>query len=183
MTAWRPAAAWAGAVLALGYLGAMVVTGAMPVQRQLAGVEPNGVLRLEPEQIRRVELARGGDQLTLLRADATRWTRPDGSALDEAASSRVSTAIRMLHRSPPVREMAAEELAGVDIAPFGLDAPRVVATLYTEGDRPVLTARFGARNPDDFLQYMRLDGDRRIYLMSRFIGEEWAGALAAALDP
>jgi len=37
--------------------------------------------------------------------------------------------------------------------------------------------RFGARNPDDFLQYMRIDSDDHLYLMSRFVGEAWAAAL------
>jgi hypothetical protein len=183
MSAYRSVIAWVGAMLAFGYLAVMVATGAMPVQRQLAGVEPNGVLRLEPEHIRKVELTRGAERLTLARVADRPWTRPDGATVDEAAGARLNTALRMLHRSPPVREMTAEELAGVDTAPFGLDAPRIVAALYADGDRPVVTARFGGRNPDDYLQYMQLAGDRRIYLMSRFIGEEWVGAMSAALGP
>ena len=41
--------------------------------------------------------------------------------------------------------------------------------------------RFGARNPEEYLQYMRLDGDARLYLMSRFVGEEWSQAMSAAM--
>jgi len=36
---------------------------------------------------------------------------------------------------------------------------------------------FGAHNPDGFLQYMRIKGDPRVYLMSRFVGAEWLAAL------
>ena len=82
----------------------------------------------------------------------------------------------MLHRSPPVREIAAEELSGVDTRPFGLEEPVVVATLSGPGGKS-LTVRFGALNPEGFLQYMRIDGDPKVYLMSRFIGAEWTAAL------
>ncbi len=64
----------------------------------------------------------------------------------------------------------------VDTRPFGLDAPVVVATLSGPAGQP-MTVRFGALNPEGFLQYMRIDGDSKVYLMSRFIGAEWAAAL------
>jgi len=178
---WRSAAAWGVAVLALGYLGAMVASGAMPVQRQLVRSQANGVLRLEPERIQRVEIARGGDRLTLLRTGEKRWARSDGREIDPAAGARVSMAVQMMHRSGPVREIAAAELAGVDPAPFALETPKVAATLYEQGDVPVLAARFGGANPEGFLQYMRLEGDGRLFLISRFIGQEWLDAMDAAL--
>jgi len=177
---WRRAAAWAAAVVGLGYLALMATMGAMPVQRQLVRSEAKGVLKLPPEQIQRVELQRGDEQLSLARSGDQGWARPDGTILDPEASKRVSMAIQMLHRSGPVREIAGDELKGVDSAPFGLDAPRVVAVLYADAGKPQLTARFGGQNPEDFLQYMRLDGDPRLYLMSRFIGTEWSEAMTAA---
>ena len=39
-----------------------------------------------------------------------------------------------------------------------------------------MTVRFGAHNPEGFLQYMRIEGDPKVYLMSRFIGAEWLAA-------
>ena len=86
--------------------------------------------------------------------------------------------MKMLHRSPPVREIAAEDLSGVDTRPFGLEEPVAVASLSGPGGK-VLTVRFGALNPEGFLQYMRIDGDPKVYLMSRFIGAEWTAALDA----
>ena len=39
-------------------------------------------------------------------------------------------------------------------------------------------ARFGDFNPEGYLQYMRIDGDPRLYLMSRFVGGEWSETMA-----
>ncbi|MGE0716930.1 MAG: hypothetical protein AB7P02_15925 [Alphaproteobacteria bacterium] len=158
----------------------MAAHGARPVLRQHVRSEAKGVLTLAPEAVRRVALSRGGERLVLERAGETGWRHAGGGSLDEPAAKKVSTAILMLHRSAPVREIGAAELAGVDTAPYGLEPPRIVAALYADGEAPVLVARFGGRNPDDFLQYMRIDGDPRLLLMSRFIGEEWAGAMDAA---
>ena len=52
-----------------------------------------------------------------------------------------------------------------------------MATLSGAGGGKGLTVRFGALNPEGFLQYMRIDGDPKVYLMSRFIGAEWTAAL------
>jgi hypothetical protein len=82
----------------------------------------------------------------------------------------------MLHRSGPVREISPEELSGVDTRPFALEEPVVTATLTGPGGR-TLTVQFGGLNPEGFLQYMRIAGDPKVYLMSRFIGAEWAAAL------
>lgn len=175
-------AAWLVAAVALGYLGLMLASGAMPVQRQLVRTEAKGVLTVAPEQIRRVELSRAEERLDLRRTGETQWIRADGAAVGGDAGPRLSMAVQMMHRSGPVREIPDEELAGVDQAPFGLDPPRLVAALYDESGRRILTARFGGRNPEDFLQYMQVDGEPRVYLMSRFVGEEWSAALNAALS-
>ena len=163
------------AALALAWLAAMVVTGAQPVQRQLVRFEAKGVMPLEPEAVRRVTLGRGERQLVLVRNDEGKWTIEGGAALEGTAATHLDTAVKMMRRSGPVREIAAAELSNVDTRPFGLDAPVVVVAL-SGTDRPGLTARFGALNPEGFLQYMRIDGDPRVYLMSRFIGAEWVAA-------
>lgn len=166
------------ALLALAYLVAMVVTGAQPVHRQLVKFEAKGVLQVEPEAVRKVTLGRGDQQLVLVRS-GNGWALDPGGAIEGAAATHLDTAVKMLHRSPPVREIAAEELSGVDTRPFGLDEPAVVATLAGPGGGKALTVRFGALNPEGFLQYMRIDGDSKVYLMSRFIGAEWTAALEA----
>jgi hypothetical protein len=169
------------AAASLLYLGAMVVTGAAPVQRQLVKFEAKGVLRLPPERIGRVEIRRTDQQVILVRTGETSWSTADGRDIGSEAGKRVSMAVQMMHTSGPVREIGAGELAGVDRTPFGLDPPTIAARLYGEGGGPLLSARFGARNPDDFLQYMELEGDTRLFLMSRFVGEEWAEAMKGSL--
>jgi hypothetical protein len=180
MRSWRGAAVPLAAAGALLYLAAMVVSGAMPVQRQLARFEAKGVMTLSPERIRHVELSRGTQRLALDRTGEKQWATADRADLG-AVGARISMAVQMMHTSGPVREIDAAELEGVDAAPFGLDPPLLSAALYEGGEGPVLTVHFGARNPDDFLQYMRVEGDPRLYLMSRFVGEEWSGAMNEAL--
>jgi len=166
------------AVLALAYLAAMVVTGAQPVHRQLVKFEAKGVLQVEPETVKHVTLGRGGRQIVLARGGDGGWAQEAGSAVEAAAATHLETAVKMLHRSAPVREIAPQELSGVDTRPFGLEEPVVVVALAGAGGQG-LTVRFGALNPEGFLQYMRIDGDPKVYLMSRFIGAEWVAALAA----
>ena len=165
------------AMLALAYLVAMVVTGAQPVQRQLVKFEAKGVLQIEPQAVQRITLGRGGRQVVLARRGEGGWALEPGAAVDLVVATHLDTAVKMLHRSPPVREIASEDLSGVDTRPFGLEEPAIVATLSGPGGH-VLTVRFGALNPEGFLQYMRIDGDPKVYLMSRFIGAEWTAALA-----
>jgi uncharacterized protein DUF4340 len=165
------------ALLALAYLVAMVVTGAQPVQRQLVKFEAKGVLPIEPQAVQRITLGRGERQLVLMRS-GDGWTLEPGGAVEVPAATHLDTAVKMLQRSPPVREITAEELSGVDTRPFGLDEPVVVATLSGTGGKS-LTVRFGNLNPEGFLQYMRIDGDPKVYMMSRFIGAEWTAALDA----
>lgn len=164
------------AVLALAYLVAMAVTGAQPVLRQLVKFEAKGVLQIEPAAVKRITLGGGGRQVALVRSGDAGWTLEAGGAAGAAAATHLDTAVKMLHRSGPVREIAPQELSGVDTRPFGLEEPVVVATLSGPAGQP-LTVRFGALNPEGFLQYMRIDGDPRVYLMSRFIGAEWMAAL------
>lgn len=180
MRAWRRVLRPLVAMLALVFLVAMVVSGAMPEQRQLVRFEAQGVLKVPSERIMRVELSRGTQRITLLRTGEKQWATPDGTAVGDAGR-RVSMAVQIMHNSGPVREMEAADLVGIDTAPFGLDPPKLSATLYGEGAEPVLTARFGEYNPEQYLQYMRIDGDARLYLMSRFVGGEWSEAMTAAV--
>ncbi len=166
------------ALLALAYLVAMVVIGAQPVQRQLVKFEAEGVLRIEPQEVLKITLSGAGRQLALARAREGGWARELSGAVTPAVATHLDTAVKMLHRSGPVRELAADDLAGVDARAFGLDDPSVVAAL-SAASGPVLTVEFGALNPDGFLQYMRIKGDPKVYLMSRFIGAEWMAALQA----
>ena len=102
------------ALLALAYLVAMVVTGAQPVQRQLVKFEAKGVLQIEPEAVQKITLGRGGRQVVLRARRRRGWALEPGGAVEGAAATHLDTAVKMLHRSAPVREIAPEELSGVD---------------------------------------------------------------------
>jgi hypothetical protein len=176
MRKWRRLTGPFLALAALAFLVAMVLIGAQPVHRQIALFEARGVLTIAPERIRRVEVVRGDEQLIVVRTGERSWATPEGRDIGPEAGSRLSMAVQMMHTSGPANEITAAELAQADIAGFELDPPQLVARLY-EDRAPVLVANFGGRNPDGFLQYMRIDGDPRIFLMSRFVGQEWQEAL------
>jgi len=136
------------AMLALAYLVAMVVTGAQPVQRQLVKFEAKGVLQIEPQAVQRITLGRGGRQVVLARSGGEAgWALEPGGAVELVVATHLDTAVKMLHRSAPVREIAPEDLSGVDTHPFGLEEPVIVAALSGPGGH-VLTVRFGAFNPE-----------------------------------
>jgi hypothetical protein len=166
------------ALLGVAYLVAMVVFGAQPVQRQLVKFEAKGVLRIAPQSVQKITLSRAGQQIVLVRTKDGDWTREDGAVLGQAVPTHIEIGLKMLHNSGPVREIQSEELTGIDTGPFLLEHPALIVSVA--GGGKALTARFGALNPEGFLQYMRLDGDKRVYLMSRFIGAEWISVFEAA---
>ncbi len=165
------------AAVALGYLAAMVLTGAQPEHRQRVAFEAKGVLAIAPERIRRVEISRGAERVSLVRTGETTWTTADGTLVNAETGRQVSMAVQMMHTSAPTRLLAAEELEGVDLAGFELASPRVVASLYAADHEAALVARFGARNPDGYMQYMSVDGRPGVYLVSRFVGDGWLEAM------
>jgi hypothetical protein len=81
--------------------------------------------------------------------------------------------------SAPVRVIERAEWSTLGLREFGLDPPRYTATLYRRGTA-VLGAEFGAPNPQKVLQYMKLTGRDQVFLMSRFVGEEWEQAIREA---
>jgi hypothetical protein len=173
MSRWGHIAAPLAAALVVFYLAVMVVSGARPRQRQFVEFEAKGVLKIAPEQVRGVELVRADRHVSFLRRGDDNWRTPTGVEINSVLGQRISLAVQMMHNSGPVRELASEDVKDTDPAEFGLDVPRITASFYVSAAEPVLTVHFGARNPDDFLQYARIDSDDHLYLMSRFIGEAW----------
>ena len=170
----------AAAAVALGFLILMVVTGALPGQRQLVKFEAKGVMQLEPERISAVALRAGERSALFVRTPDGGWARDGGTPLDPELAKRLSLAVQFMHTSGPVRELAPAEYQGTDPREFGLDQPRLSIALF-EGARPVIAAHFGGRNPDDFLQYVTVEGRRELFLLSRFVGTEWEAVAQATL--
>ena len=161
------------ALLAGGYLVVMVVTGALPRQRQLVEFEARGLMREPPESVVRVEVTRAGVQSVFLRDGAKGWTLAGGGAITPEAARHVSMAVQFLNTSEPLRHLAQKELVGMTPAAFGLDRPVVAARVHN-AQGPLMAVNFGADNPEGSAQYMSVDGRDGVYLISRFVGSEWS---------
>ncbi|HSD53078.1 MAG TPA: hypothetical protein VLC47_02900 [Burkholderiales bacterium] len=157
---------------AIGYLIAMVVTGALPQQRQRVQFEARGVMQLAPERVVRVELTRGADRAVFVRGPGVGWTREGAGSLAAPLAEKLSMAVQFMHTAGPVRVLEPAELGGADSRAFGLDGPVLSVALHADAG-PVLRVKFGGRNPDDMLQYMAIEGRPGLVLMSRFVGQEW----------
>jgi len=172
----------AAAATAVGFLVLMVVMGALPEQRQFVKFEAKGVMQLDPERISTVALRVGQRSAVFMRTPEGGWARDDGTQLDAAVAKRLSMAVQFMNTSGPVRVMDPAEYEGTNPREFGLDHPQLSIALF-EGSTPVIAAHFGGRNPDDFLQYMTVDGRRQLFLLSRFVGQEWDAVAKATLQP
>jgi hypothetical protein len=158
------------ALLAVGVLAAMVVSGQLPESKQFVKFTPAGVMSQEPAEIDQVEVRTAAGHWRFVRA-ADGW-RESTRALPPALAAHLDASLKFMHVSAPIRVMEPAEWTAVGLREFGLDPPGFVATLY-RGETRVLEAAFGAPNPQQVLQYMKLAGHDQVYLMSRFIGAEW----------
>jgi hypothetical protein len=170
------------AALAVGFLVLMVVVGALPEQRQFIKFEAKGVMQLDPERISTVALSAGEHSAVFMRTPDGGWVRDNGAPLDAAIAKRLSMAVQFMNTSGPVRVLEPAEYQGTNPREFGLDHPQLSIALF-EGSSPVIAAHFGGRNPDDFLQYVTVDGRRELFLLSRFVGQEWDAVAKATLQP
>ncbi len=173
---WRHARRWCIvllALLAVGFLLAMVLTGKLPETRQLVKFEARGVLAVSPEQVRRVDLHVGQHTTTFVRLSDHAWMGGKGQEpISGELQEHLEQAMVFMHTSRPVRVMHRDAYRGTPLHEFGLEQPRCSVVL-SDGRRVLLEASFGAYNPQDLLQYMQLRGDHNLYLMSRFVGQAW----------
>lgn len=168
------------AAVAFAFLIAMVISGALPEQRQLVKFEAKGIMKLEPDRISRVELHQGERKTVLLRTPDDNWAVQGGGALSAEMGKKLSLAVQFMNTAGPIRVMEPAELDGTNPRDFGLDQPRLAFTLFADA-QPVLGARFGAHNPEDTAQYMMVDGRNELFLMSRFVGQEWESVAGGVL--
>jgi hypothetical protein len=169
----------AAALLAVGLLTAMVVSGQLRESKQFVRFVPAGVMPEAPAEIDRVELRTGTGRWVFVRAPSGWRTAPEGPRLPTSLTASIDDSIKFMHVSAPIRVMERAEWAPFGLREFGLDPPGYSATLY-RGGAAVLGAEFGAPNPQKVLQYMKIEGRDQVYLMSRFIGKEWEKALREA---
>lgn len=164
---------WSGAaLLTIAYLGWMVVTGALPKTRQLIEFDAHGVLVMPPEQVREVTLRVGDNELCFWR-DEGHWHFCDGAHLDDGAAASLERAVKFMYTATPVRVIPRGEIGPAGIPGAGLDDPRLTVSL-SSGFSTLVEASFGELSADGFSQYMSVRGRGEVFLMSRFVGAEWA---------
>jgi hypothetical protein len=166
------------AVAALAYLIAMVVTGALPENRQIAKFEAAGVLEQPPESITRIAVASKDGSYVFVRRGPGWASEAGNGALGAEASKALERALTIMHNSKPVRVLTREDIADSDPEEFGLAKPRLSVTLENAGG-VALEVHFGASNTDGILQFMSVNGSDRLYLMSDFVGQSWEKMVAS----
>jgi hypothetical protein len=160
-------------LLAVAFIVAMVLTGSLPETRQLAKFEAKGVLKVAPEDVRRVELRVDEHTATFVHDANKGWVQSGRqNVVTGELLEHLTEAIRLMHTSGPVRVMRRDEYHGTPLQEFGLERPRYSVAL-SDGQRMLLDVSFGRHNPQDLLQYTQLKGSDDMYLMSRFVGQAW----------
>jgi hypothetical protein len=167
------------AVLAVGVLAAMVISGHRRESGQLVKFAPAGVMAEAPAEVDRVELRRNDGRWLFVRGRDGWRPAAGGGPVTASLAAHLDDAIKFTHVSAPIRVMERAEWAPIGLREFGLDPPGYTATLYRR-DAPLVDAQFGVPNPQRVLQYMKLQGRDQVYLMSRFVGEEWEQAIREA---
>ena len=163
-----------GKLAALGfvYLLVMAAVGGPMQQAQFVAFEAEGVLAAEPAQALTLRI---GTQALALQRTAEGWN-VEGKALPPALLPRVNLAVKFLHTAKPVRVLEGADLHDLDFAALGFDDQSLSVSVQI--DRTERTLSFGKPTPEGSLQYLRVDGQDKVYLMSRFVGEEWAAVWA-----
>jgi hypothetical protein len=157
---------------ALIFIGAMAVTGGRRENQQLVKFRAAGIMKASPGDVDHVDVEREGRRVTFARV-AGGWIR-DGTRGPVSAPEveHLEMSLRFMHVAEPVRVMETGEWQGTPEGEFGLAPPRYAIRLSGQG-RVILAARFGATNPQQVLQYTRVEGRDQLYLMPRFVGIEW----------
>ncbi len=169
----------AAAAIALGYLITMVVTGALPENRQIAEFQAEGLLEQAPESITRVAVAVKDASHVFVRRGSDWITESGAGPVSAEIATALDRALKIMHNAKPVRVLTGDDLTGASPAEFGFDQPRVAVTLGN-ANGTVLAAQFGASNTDGILQFMRVKGKDQVYLMSDFVGQGWEKLAMAA---
>lgn len=148
--------------------------------QNLVAFEAAGLMSEAPSQVDRVDLIADGRRATFVRSASGGWRIGAGSgAADLAAgvAAHLEASVKFMHVTAPVRTLSRAEHQAA-LGEYGLDPPRYTVTLHA-GGRPVLAARFGAKNPQELFQYVQVEGRAALYLVPVFVGQEWERVMDA----
>jgi hypothetical protein len=168
----------AAALLAVGFLVAMALSGARRENQQLVQFRAAGLMLETPQEIDRVELTGGGRRLVFVRVTGGWMLGDRREALAAPTLERLEASLRFMHAAEPMRVLERTEWDATRPSEFGLDPPRYSVAL-SRGSRTALVAQFGATNPQQVAQYARIEGRDALYLMPRFVGREWESVVDA----
>lgn len=159
------------ACLMAGLLCVMAITGRWPVDAPRTHLETGGILSLRVEGITRVEFS-GGEQQAIFSRDPREGWLFNGAATGPVAANHIDTAVRLLTISAPRRVLTENEYSPGQLAGYGLDPPRF-ALVVTEAGGNTLRLGFGEATPAQNAQYVRIVGRPELFLLPRYVGEEW----------
>jgi len=157
------------AALSAGFIGLLAFEGERP-EPGLARFRPAGLLADWPvEQVTSVEVNTDANRWSFRRDPAGGW-RADAATTATTAElgERIEKGLTLLHNSGPQRT----DLAGEQLAEFGLAPPRLTVTARIAGDACV-TIEFGGTNPLGLERYARIAGRSEILLMPAFVADAW----------
>ncbi|MBI3638023.1 MAG: DUF4340 domain-containing protein, partial [Candidatus Rokubacteria bacterium] len=121
---------------------------------------------LEPRDVKRVRLKSGGKTLVLERKSDTEWRTVEPTK-GAAKSGRVDELLFTL-RGLKWKDLAAP--TGAEPAKYGLDAPALEATLYSDGGKEIATIAIGRR--DGAVTYVKTGAAPAVYAVdTRALGE------------
>ncbi len=133
------------ALLAVGLLTAMVVSGHSGRASSSSSFAPAGVMPEPPGEIDRVEMTTSAGRWAFVRAPDGWRAAPDGRPAPPSLASHLDDSIKFMHVSAPIRVMERAEWSPIGLREFGLDPPGYTATLYRRGARG---ARSGVRGAE-----------------------------------
>jgi hypothetical protein len=174
----------AAGLLAVAFLVAMAMSGRTRPMQNLVAFEAAGLMSEAPDQIDRVELTADGRRATFVRTASGGWRIGAGPAAADLAAgvaAHLDTSVKFMHVTVPVRTLSPDEYQSA-LGEYGLDPPRYTVALHA-GGRPVLAARFGAKNPQELFQYVQVEGRAALYLVPVFVGQEWEQVMDAIKTP
>ena len=152
--------------------------------QNLVAFEAAGLMSEAPDRVDRVELAANGRRATLVRTASGGWRVGEEAGVADVApevAAHLDTSVKFMHVTAPVRTLSRDEYQAA-LGEYGLDPPRYTVTLHA-GGRPVLAARFGAKNPQELFQYVQVEGRAALYLVPVFVGQEWERVIGSQLAP
>ena len=170
----RRHAAPIAAALTVALILALALTGKRIGLPEIGHVEGRGILAAQPSDVRTIEIRLDNGRVALRRQEAEIWAFDRAHPVDapRELGSHLETALRFMHVATPSRTLDPEDYRGTELAEFGLDPPAFVVALGMTGQPPTI-ADFGALNPAQTSQYVRLVGQPKLYLLPRHVGAEW----------